>query len=153
MSLNKEIKKQICAHLQRILDEKAEVAIRAIESAKESRNSDTKSSAGDKYETGRAMMQIEIEKNEVQLSKINSQLNELSRVNHLIDYKKVEYGSLIETNRGIYFIAIGLGKIEVNKQEYYSISLASPIGQLLKDKHIEDDVEFQGREYIIRDII
>ena len=66
----RQLKGLIYNQLQEMLDRKIESAKKAIESAKEARDSDTKSSVGDKYETGRAMMQIELEKNEVQLNKV-----------------------------------------------------------------------------------
>ena len=153
MNTNKKVKEQICNKLQEMLGRKVEIAIRAIESAKEARDNDTKSSAGDKYETGRAMMQIELEKNEVQLSRAINLQKELSRINTQKEYNKVEFGSLVVTNQGAYFISIGIGKIEVNNENYYSISLASPIGKLLKDKIVGDRVQFQGREFTIRDIV
>lgn len=135
-----------------MLAEKAEMTLHSIKSAKESRNKDTKSSAGDKYETGRAMIQIEIEKNEVQLSKTMNLQKELSKIDLIKEFNKVEFGSLIQTNHGIYLISIGLGKIVVNNTAYYAISLASPIGQVLRDKIIGDEVQFQGRQYILQDI-
>lgn len=152
MPINSETKKQICTYLQKMLSEKAEMAIQAIESAKESRNKDTKSSAGDKYETGRAMMQIEIEKNEVQLSKAMNLQKEISKIDLIKKYSEVEFGSLLQTNHGLYFISIGLGKIVVDSENYFAISLASPIGLVLRGKTIGDEVPFQGRNYIIQDI-
>ena len=59
-----KLKEQILNQLLTQLDQKTETAKTAIESAKESRDNDTKSSAGDKFETGREMMQMEIDKNE-----------------------------------------------------------------------------------------
>lgn len=153
MPISKETKKQICSQLQQMLSDKAEIATSAIKSAKEARNNDTKSSAGDKYETGRAMMQIEIEKNEVQLNKIVNQQKELSSIDFTKIYSKSVYGSLIETNHGVYFISIGIGKIAINNSDYYVVSLVSPIGQALKDRQVKERFQFQGREYIILDIV
>lgn len=147
------LKKLIYEQLLKILDNKVKTAMREIESAKESREHDTKSSAGDKYETGRAMMQIELEKNEVQLSKAINLKRELSRIDIQKDYNKAEFGSLVVTNLGKYFISIGIGKIVVNKKNYYCISLASPIGKLLHNKKIGDKVQFQEREFTISDIL
>ncbi len=69
MNKEKEIKQLVYNKILKILDDKIEILKEEIESTKESRNNDTKSSAGDKYETGRAMMQIELDKNEAQLNK------------------------------------------------------------------------------------
>ncbi|RXQ97332.1 3-oxoacyl-ACP synthase [Ancylomarina salipaludis] len=135
------------------LDRKIEVIQSAIASAKESRNSDTKSSAGDKYETGREMMQIEIEKNEVLLNQTLKHRKELARIDSSEEFNKVSFGSLVVTDQGTYFISIGIGKIQIGNQVCYAISLASPIGGLLKDKLIGDEVQFQGRIFKIKEIV
>ncbi len=153
MNKNETLKKQICEQLQAILDLKVDVAMKAIASAKESRDDDTKSSAGDKYETGRAMMHIEMEKNEAQLIYARKLKNDLSLINIKKEYNKVEFGSLVLTNLGNYFISVGLGEFELNTDYYYAISFASPIGKLLKDKIVGDKATFQGREFILLDII
>ena len=63
MNRIKELKSLVYHKILMELDRKIEVINKAIVLAKDSRNNDTKSSAGDKFETGREMMQIEIEKN------------------------------------------------------------------------------------------
>jgi len=135
------------------LDRKIEVIRASITSAKDSRNNDTKSSAGDKYETGREMMQIEIEKNEVLLSQTAKQRKELARIDITEEFNKVAFGSLVVTDKGTYFISIGIGKIQIDDQTCYAISLASPIGGLLKDKAVGDEVQFQGRAFSIKAIV
>ncbi len=152
MEKQKEIKELLLDHMCQQLDFKIETARQAIVSAKEARNEDTKSSAGDKFETGRVMMQLEIDKNELLLNKAVAQKQELLQINHEKGTKKVEYGSLVITNLGSYFLSFGFGKIEVKKQIYYAISFAAPIGMLLKGKGIGEKFSFQGREYFIKDI-
>jgi peroxiredoxin family protein len=58
----KSKKSEIHANLRSILEKTLEEAQREYVLAKESRDSDTKSSAGDKFETGREMMQKEMDK-------------------------------------------------------------------------------------------
>ena len=149
----KEIKELIISRLHEIVGNKIDIAKSAVESAKESRNSDTKSSAGDKHETGRAMMQIELEKNEIQLSKALELKQELNKINILKNSDKVEFSSLVLTDQGKYFISIGIGKLEINKEVYYAISLASPIGKLLQSRTMGDKIQFQEREITIIEII
>ena len=55
-------KSEILSKLREHLSESLEEARRDYVLAKESRDSDTKSSAGDKFETGREMMQREMDK-------------------------------------------------------------------------------------------
>jgi len=149
----KELKGIVYHKILKELDRKIAVIGEAIASAKDSRNNDTKSSAGDKYETGREMMQIEIEKNEVLLNQTAKQRKELARIDVSEEFNKVAFGSLVVTDKGIYFISIGIGKIQIEDQICYAISLASPIGGLLKDKAIGDEVQFQGRTFTIKEIV
>jgi len=152
MHTKKELKGLVYHKILDELDRKIEVISAAIASAKDSRNNDTKSSAGDKYETGREMMQIEIEKNEVLLNQTAKQRKELARINVSEEFNKVAFGSLVVTDKGTYFISIGIGKIQIDDQICYAISLASPIGALLKDKMLGDEVSFQGRSFVIKGI-
>ena len=153
MNTLRELKKIIYKQLSEIVDKKIDTATRSIKSAKEARDLETKSSVGDKYETGRAMMQFELEKNEVQLSKALNLKKELSQIDFQKEYHSVEFGSFVISNQGNYFISIGIGKIEVNNETCYSISLASPIGKLLHGKKIGDNIQFQERGYIIKNIV
>jgi len=153
MKITKEMKGLIIRHLDNMLDEKINAALSAIESVRQSRDSDTKSSAGDKYETGRAMMQIEFEKSQIQLAKAQDLKKELARINTQREFTKVQNGSLVITNQGVYFISIGIGKLVVNENIYYSISLASPIGQLLHDKTVGQKFKFQEKEFTIIKIL
>ncbi len=153
MNKTKELKKLIYKQLSEIVESKIETAIKSIKSAKEARDNETKSSVGDKYETGRAMMQSELEKNEVQLSKALNQKRELSQIDFQKEYTKVEFGSLVITNQGNYLISIGIGKIEIKNENCYSVSLASPVGIFLHNKKIGDKAQFQNREYTIKNIV
>lgn len=153
MHITKELKSLVYHKILEELNRKIEVIRAAIASAKEARNNDTKSSAGDKFETGREMMQIEIEKNEVLLNQTAKQRMELVRIDISEEFNKVVFGSLVVTDKGTYFISIGIGKIQIDDQICYAISLASPIGGLLKDKLIGDEVQFQGRVFVIKEIV
>ena len=153
MNKLRELKESIYKQLSIIVDRKIETAKKSIKSAKEARNQETKSSVGDKFETGRAMMQFELEKNEVQLSKALNLKKELSRVDFQKEYNSIEFGSLTVTDQGNYFISIGIGKIEVNNESIYAISLASPIGKMLYGKKIGDIVQFQNIDYTIKNIV
>ncbi len=153
MNRIKELKSLVYHKILVELDRKIEVINKAIAFAKDARNNDTKSSAGDKFETGREMMQIEIEKNELLLNQTGKQRKELTRIDISQPFDEVAFGSLVETDNGIYFISIGIGKVQVADQTCYAISLASPIGGLLKDKAVGDEVKFQERTFAIKSIV
>ncbi|MDA3893674.1 MAG: hypothetical protein PF517_18575 [Salinivirgaceae bacterium] len=146
-------KQFLAEHLLSELNLKADELRQVISDAKESRASDTKSSAGDKFETGRSMMQMEIEKNETQLFKTLKLINEIKKINYLKPCAMAEFGSLVKTNSGNYFIAVAFGKLHLNNLEYYCISLASPIGQALNNHTVNESIEYMGKHIVILDIL
>jgi transcription elongation GreA/GreB family factor len=135
-----------------IIQQKIEMMIHSIEAAKESRDNEEKSSAGDKYETGRAMSQMELEKFQVQLAKFQKIKSDLESINTELEHDKVKYGSVIESSNGRFFVAGALGKIDHEGKSYYAISLASPIGQALVDKKAGESYRLQGKEIKILSI-
>lgn len=92
---------------------------------------DSKSTAGDKHETSRAMMQLEQEKLGAQLKILEEQQRQLDQIPLQNNSGKVNNGSLVETDRGLIFIGAALGKINVNNKEVICISQQSPLGKLL----------------------
>ncbi len=152
MSELENVKKELCLKVEKILDDKIKTLNDLITSAKESRDSDTKSSVGDKYETSRAMMHIEIGKNESQRNNLMKLKNELSKINVNESGIKVGFGSVVITNKGNYFISVAVGKVSLKYGNYYSISLASPIGMALQGLTVGDVVEFQRQQITIKQI-
>jgi transcription elongation GreA/GreB family factor len=147
------LKLAILNHIHQTLDQQTESLQSAITAAKESRDNETKSSVGDKYETGRAMVQMELEKNRVQLNKTLQLKNHISQINPQKQNNTVEFGSLVFTSAGNYFISIGMGKIEVKNESFFCISLASPMGKMLHQKKSGDKIIFQGKEIFISGIL
>jgi len=147
---------QIKEALYSACEEDTENRINAIDknlkSIAESRNNETKSSAGDKYETGRAMLQIEEENSKTQLSQALRVKNQLRKINGKKESRIVELGSLVTTTNGEYYLSIGLGKITLNNQDYYCVSAISPIGQKMMNKKPGDEIEFNGTKIKIKEI-
>ena len=140
------MKKKIFQVLMAILQKQVQNSEEAIDRAEESKLEEDKSSAGDKFETGRAMMQREQEMNEMQLVKTRQQITTLKKVDLNRLHQKAEMGSLVVTQQGTYFIAIGIGKVNVEGQPVLCISLDSPMGQLLQNKVEGDTFTFQNKE-------
>jgi len=145
-------KSTLIAHLGAQLREKLGTCEEAIASTRAAFASDTKSSAGDKHEVGRAMVQQELDKLEEQRAKLLALQQELERVPLERVYDRVAFGSLVSTDQGSYFIAIGLGAVEVENATCYAISMASPIGQALKDKGVGDAIDFNGKRITVQAI-
>lgn len=146
------IKQQLFEKIRTLLDQRIAEANQAIVSAKESRDNETKSSVGDKYETGRTLMQQEVEKNRVLLRKTEKFKNELNKINLIRSHEKVEFGSLVRTDQNNYFIISALGKMDVANETFFCISLASPIGKALHNKKAGETFLFQGKNITITNI-
>lgn len=146
-------KPRLVSHLHALLQEKLVVAQRDISSTRASFTSDTKSSAGDKHEVGRAMVQQELDKLEEQRANLLALQHELARVPLDRVFDRVAFGSLVGTDQGTYFVAIGLGRIEFDGRSLFAISLASPIGQALKNKLAGEQVNFNGRNITVQYIM
>ena len=125
----------------------------ALEAAQEAGNTETKSSAGDKYETGRAMMQQEQEKNQVQLIKAIELKIQLAQLRPGQRSETAGPGSLVITNHGNFYLSAGLGKVSLEGKIYYAISLQSPVGMLLRGRRAGEAFSFQGKNYMVVDVI
>ena len=119
----------------------------------DARNSDTKSSAGDKFETGRSMMQMELDKQEARLNKLLQMKNELSQIDVNKIHKKIGMGSLVITNHENYLISVAFGKINSDESTAYAISMQSPMGTALLGKKVNDEVSVNGRVIQVIDLL
>ena len=134
-----------------IIADRISNAERALGSAHESMLGETKSSAGDKFETSRAMLQGEQDRMKGMLIKNKEMAYNLSKI-PLDNHSIIQSGSLVETDTQSYFIAIGLGKVIQHSKTYYVISLASPLGQLLKNKQAGTEVILNGKSIKITNV-
>ena len=153
MKLSIELKKKLFDACQDYVEKSIAHLMEAMESSQESANADTKGSAGDKHETGRAMMHLEKEKNAKQLAE---RLN-LRKVLPLLYPNKIQsegqLGSLIKTNNGFYYLSIPMGKLELEGKLFYIISAVSPIGNLLLNTKVGSEIIFNGQKIKIEGVI
>ena len=124
-----------------------------IRSNQQALASETKSSAGDKHETGRAMLQLEMEKAGQQLKVVSEMKTTLDRINTEETSSVCKLGSVVKTENINYFISISAGKLSIENEIYYAISSKSPIGQLLIGKKKEERVFFNGKPFDVIDIL
>ena len=117
-----------------------------ISDIQEAMVSETKSSAGDKHETGRAMLQLEREKLGKQLSEIEKVRQILSKVPIAKKTSTVGLGDLVKTSKADYYLAISAGEFKEKGQSVFCISIATPIGKMLVGKSAGDIVIFNGQE-------
>lgn len=115
--------------------------------------SETKSSAGDKHETGRAMLQLEREKAGQQLAEAQKLKETLTKIDVSNTSKKVCLGSVVYTSQANYFISISAGKMTVDNVDFFAISPNTPIGQLLLSKQVGHEVVFRNQNFKITNIL
>ena len=123
-----------------------------ISSHQKSLSSETKSSAGDKHETGRAMLQLEMEKAGQQLASIQQMKEILAKIDISKKASLASLGALVETSLGNYFLSISSGQLIAENQKFFAISVSSPIGKLLLGKKVGDLLNFNGKEINIQKI-
>jgi hypothetical protein len=134
-----------------------ETRIRAVEEAirttQQSANAENKSSAGDKYETGRAMAQLDIENLLSQKADIQNLLKQLSQINPDKKSERVERGSLVITNAGCFYLAVGAGPFLIEGISYMALSPGSPLGQKMSGLPARESFEFRNRHFVIEKVI
>ena len=135
-------KSVVIAELDKQLLSKLSYLMTNLKQAIDSRNSDTKSSAGDKFETSREMAQIEIQKIETEISKTQQFITDLAS----------KASQLIITDKGAFLISIPFGKVMVNTTEVFCISNSAPITKQLVNTEISANFEYRGVTYNILDI-
>ncbi|WP_292246250.1 transcription elongation factor [Mesonia sp.] len=114
---------------------------------------ETKSSAGDKYETSREMINTEINKLQNQLQSFKKLKEVLAVIENRKASTTVQLGSIVKTDAANYFISIPVGEIKVEDEKFYAIGLNSPIGKLLLGKEEGVQFIFQQKEFSIKKIL
>lgn len=150
--MTNSLKNKIHQHCINIINKQIAKVKLALNNAQEGANNETKSSAGDKHETGRAMAQLETEKLSTQLNKNEQLLTQLFKIDTSAQLQKIGVGSLVKTNNGLFYIAIGLGKINIEEESVFVISTQSPIGKLLLNKKEKVSFSFNNVFYSIEKI-
>lgn len=145
--INKQYLLTLC---HAVVQQRVDTARQAMTAAQESANEEGKSSAGDKYETGRAMAQIERDRYARLLADALAMARDLARINADKTYTSIFSGSVVTTDRGVFFISIGAGKLLADTgTAVFAVSPASPVALALTGKTTGDQVLFNKLTYTI----
>jgi hypothetical protein len=112
----------------------------AILKVQESIEGEQGSTAGNKFETARAMGQGELDRLNGQLFKLNLEMNILQQIDAVKPCKSAQLGAIINTEKKSIYLCVGLGKFELNKAIIYAISIQSPLGQAVIGKGVGDEI-------------
>ncbi|MCF7568760.1 3-oxoacyl-ACP synthase [Sabulilitoribacter arenilitoris] len=146
------LKEKLYIQCVEFVDNRFQTIQNTINEIQESLQSETKSSAGDKHETGRAMLQLEREKAGNQLSEISKIKEALIKIDISKSSKNIGLGSVVYTTKANYYLAISAGELEVDNNKFYAISPNTPMGKLLIGKSVGDEVVFRGQDFIIIEV-
>lgn len=142
------LKQQLLEVCKNKVDQNITRLMESMDSLKTDLNSATKSSAGDKHETGRAMLQLEMEKIGEQLKHMESMKSVLKSLNIEQQSGKVALGSLIITDKLTYFLSSSIGQIDLNNKNYFAVSTHSPIGKQLLGKQVGEQISFNNAQIL-----
>lgn len=141
-----KIKQQLHLKCQELLQNRLRVVEKSMNDIYNNLETETKSTAGDKHETGRAMLHLEREKLGHQLAIINNQLQVFNKINLEAQISRVVLGSLVYTTQANYFISVSMGELKAGKIRAYAISAMSPVGQALMLKAVDETVFYNNQK-------
>ncbi len=150
MATLREVLFQLCLS---DIDERIAVLRASIAEAREAQQSDTKSSAGDKFETTREMMTQQIETLSQQLSEVETQRNQLLPLANVAPSATTQAGSVVLTYTTNFYISVSVGTKPLNDQVFICLSPSSPLGKLLIGKTAGDEINFNQKTYKITQVI
>lgn len=143
-------KSEILNIIQLKLTQKVETLEKMIAETRAS-NNETKSSMGDKYETGREMLQQEINNIQRQLNETLNQQNFLKKLNTEV-CTKVQNGALVKTDKGFFYISVSSGEIVFEGKKIMTISSESPLAKAMFGKKIAETFLINNVNQIIEEI-
>lgn len=125
----------------------------AMHAAQEAANGEEKSSAGDKYETSRAMGHLDRDMNARQLVKAREEMAVLNKIDTTVVHRQAALGSLVQCSEQWYFVAIGLGSVDFEGRQVVVVSAVAPLARLLLGKKKADTFVFNQKTFVISEVL
>ncbi|MBK5192671.1 MAG: transcription elongation factor [Flavobacteriaceae bacterium] len=142
--MSSNLKQQLIEVCENYVESRINRALAGIKDLDEALKMESKSSAGDKYETGRAMINLEFDKLLLQLEQYKGLKKTLAFAVQNPNSGKIGLGSLVKTTAANYFLSIPAGEILVENEKFYAIGINSPIAQALLGKKEKENFSFNG---------
>ena len=146
------MKSSILQYVKTYLDQRMQTSLDAMNAAQESANGESKSSAGDKYETSRAMGHLDRDMHARMYQQTREERILVERIDESIIFKKGALGAFIITSMGDFFLSVSIGQVKIDEKSIMIISPQSPIGALLMGKIVGDKINFRGKEAEVLEI-
>ena len=97
------------------------------------------------------MVQQEINNLQIQLNENANARNSLKLIN-VKPHQIVGLGSLVQTDKGLFYIAVSLGEIIFDKKKIFVISPESPLAKELFSKKKGDEISLNNSKQTILEI-
>ena len=111
---------------------------------------ESKSTAGDKHETGRAMVQLEMEQAANRLSRLEGMMRDWSRLQPELGRKDVRPGALVDTSMGCFVIGVAWGAFNLREgAAWRAIGSDAPIALAMSGMEAGSVIDFRGRSVVI----
>ncbi|MBQ9470131.1 MAG: hypothetical protein IJU72_04160 [Bacteroidales bacterium] len=106
----------------------------------------------DRYDPFRTKLMRQRDMHAKQYQSLLEQQNLLEQLSPTAKHTSVEFGSLVRTNRGLFFVATAIGRVEYEGQSVFTISMSAPIYGAMDGRVAGDSFEFNGIKHTIDSI-
>lgn len=134
------------------LNNQIEVIQNQISSLSEDAQNDAKSSAGDKHETGLAMMHLEQEKLNAKLIEFLDMQQIALKLSENKTVDKVVLGSIVKTNKAVFYVSVPIQSVHYKNTQVFCVSVHAPLIQSLLNKEVGAEVTFNNISHKIVEI-
>ncbi|KAA5535332.1 hypothetical protein [Paenimyroides baculatum] len=134
------------------LNKQIEVIQNQISSLSEDAQNDAKSSAGDKHETGLAMMHLEQEKLNTKLMEFLDMQQITLKLSENKTIEKVVLGSIVKTNKAVFYLSVPIQPVTYKDIKVFCVSIHAPLIQHLLNKEVGIEVTFNNISHKIVEI-
>ncbi|MBA4154967.1 hypothetical protein [Flavobacterium sp.] len=146
------MKQQIIHYYNHYLNERVNTLREMIVDLTEDSLNDAKGSAGDKHETGLAMMHLEQEKLNRKLQEVVDIQSKFLKIDYSIVSNQVILGSLVSANETYFLISVSLPKIEIEGKNIFAVSPEAPLAQKMLGAELNDIITVNQIDYLIQSI-
>jgi len=146
------LKEKIHQKCVELVTQKIEMHQKAMNDAQDAANKEQRSTAGDKYDTSRAMSQNERDMFARRLVESLQMKKVLDGIDPSRSQSKAESGALVIASSGNFYLSAGCGKITVDDNDYFAISPITPAGQAMLGKGVGESFVINGQVVTIESV-
>lgn len=122
-----------------------------LDALKSDMNAEAKSTSGDKHETGRAMIQLEMEN----MGKQHQNWESFYLIAKGLDteaHHVAKAGSLLKMNDLWHYLSVGIGKIQCDGEDIFCLAPSAPLAQMILGISAGSKITFNQRTLEIQEI-